>query len=148
MTTHQFNHMGLTVSDVDQSVEFYADILGLPRPPEGHDFEIKGAWLSNLVAADDAVIRVAFLPLDHGVLELLEYQHPEGKPTATLRNWDVGSAHLALNHPDVRGFYAANRERLPFNCEPQVVEGGPWAGTIVVYLTDPDGVSVELVQSV
>lgn len=148
MTKH-FNHMGLTVSNLDRSVEFYCGGLGLPLPPEGHDFIIEGDWLSRLVGADDPRIRVAFIPLDHGVLELLEYQQPgDGKTTASLANWDAGSAHLALNIADLASFYERTRDELPYLSAPQQVEGGPWAGGLVVYLRDPDGNSVELVDAV
>lgn len=146
--TVQFNHMGLTVSDLERSLDFYCDALGLPRPPEGHVFPIEGAWLEKLVGADEPLIRVAFVPLDHGVLELLEYHRPnDGRPSASLRNWDVGSGHLALNIPDLPGFYSANKDRLDFLSEPQTVGVGPWSGGLVVYLRDPDGNPVELVDA-
>lgn len=146
--TERFNHMGLTVSDLERSIQFYCDGLGLPHPPEGHIFHIEGEWLGNLVGADDPRIRVAFVPLDHGVLELLEYERPgEGRKSASLRNWDTGSAHLALNMTDLAGFYEEKKERLDFVSPPQVVPNGPWGGGLVVYLRDPDGNSVELVDA-
>lgn len=147
MTAH-FNHMGLTVSSLERSLHFYCGELGLPRPPEGHVFPIEGQWLGELVGADDPRIQVAFVPLDHGILELLEYQRPgTGKSEASLRNWDVGSAHLALNVIGLAAFYEERKDRLPFLSAPQVVESGPWGGGLVVYLRDPDGNPVELVDA-
>ena len=78
-----------------------------------------------------------------------EYQQPgDGKTTASLANWDAGSAHLALNIADLASFYERTRDELPYLSAPQQVEGGPWAGGLVVYLRDPDGNSVELVDAV
>lgn len=146
--TARFNHMGLTVTDLERSLEFYCTELGLPHPPEGHVFPIEGEWLGKLVGADDPRIRVAFVPLDHGILELLEYERPgNGLETASIRNWDAGSAHLALNVVDLPAFYEAKKDRLDFLSAPQTVEGGPWGGGLVVYLRDPDGNPVELVDA-
>jgi catechol 2,3-dioxygenase-like lactoylglutathione lyase family enzyme len=144
--SRRFNHMGITVFNLERSLDFYCGELGLPRPPEGHVFTVEGAWLGKVVGADDPRIRVAFIPLDDGILELLECEKPQdGTTAASLRNWDVGAAHLALNMPGLQDFYDRNRRRLDFVSEPQTVEGGPWSGGTVVYLRDPDGISVELV---
>lgn len=143
----RFNHMGITVSDIDVSLEFYCGALGLPKPPEGHVFTIDGPWLGELVGAGDPEIRVAFIPLDHGILELLQYRRPSnGKQNASLQNWDVGSAHLAVNMVGLLDFYEKKRDELPFLSAPQVVAQGPWTGGYVVYLRDPDGNSVEIVD--
>ncbi|NHB84409.1 hypothetical protein G7085_06810 [Tessaracoccus sp. HDW20] len=70
------NHVGITVSNLERSVEFYTR-LGFGEPPAEWIFTIEGDWLSKLVQEEEAVIRVAFLPMDEGsVLELLEYQTP------------------------------------------------------------------------
>lgn len=143
----RFNHMGITVANIERSIEFYCGSLGLELPPDGHIFTIEGEWLGKLVGADEPEIRVAFVPLDHGVLELLEYHNPAtGKQAASLENWDVGSSHLALNLVGVVDFYEANKHALQFVSAPQIVASGPWSGGYVVYLHDPDGNSVELVD--
>lgn len=141
------NHVGITVSDLEQSIEFYTR-LGFGQPPADWVFTIEGEWLSKLVAEDGAIIRVAFLPMDEGnVLELLEYQVPKGAQTNEKPNRDTGAMHVALNVDDVWALYEELKDTIEFNCEPQVVATGPWAGGKVVYLDDPDGIPVELVQS-
>jgi len=143
-----FNHMGITVSDIDQSVEFYCGVLGLPRPPDAHVFCAGGPALSRVVGASGARLRVAFVSLGGGILELLEYKQPAtGSQSSSLQNWDVGSAHLAINVVGLQEFYEAKKDVVEFLSEPQLVEGGPWPGALVVYLRDPDGIPVELVDA-
>lgn len=142
------NHVGLTVSNIESSVEFYSGLLGLGAPPEDWVFVIGGEWLGKLVAEDAPVARVAFLPMDGDtVLELLEYQQPAGEKTNTRPNRDVGAMHLAINVDDVDAVYERLKGLVRFNSEPQTVPNGPWAGGRVAYLQDPDGTPVELVQS-
>jgi glyoxylase I family protein len=146
--SNRFNHVGITVSNLERSIDFYTRILGLDVPPEGWNFSIEGDWLGRMVGSEDPEIRIAFIPLDHGILELLEYQRPtDGLQSATLRNWDVGAMHVCLNINDLAGFYRDNKDTVNFTSEPQVVKGGPWQGGLVVYLHDPDGISVELADT-
>ncbi|GAB3815913.1 VOC family protein [Tessaracoccus terricola] len=142
------NHIGVTVSNLERSIEFYTK-LGIQQPPAEWVFPISGEWLSKLVQEEGAEIRVAFLPVqDDVVLELLEYQTPQGAKTNTKPNRDAGAMHIALNVDDVDEVYNRLRGEVEFNSEPQTVEMGPWAGNRVVYLNDPDGTPVELVQNV
>lgn len=145
--TKILNHVGITVKSLDRSVEFYTQVLGLNAPPEVGIYAIDGKWVGTLIGADDAHIKIAFIPLDDGTLEILEYVTPDdGVPSASLRNWDVGAAHLCLNIDGLADFYDSHRETVDFTSEPQTVESGPWQGGLVVYLRDPDGISIELVD--
>ena len=67
------HHVGLTVSDLDQSFAFYERLLGRLR-----DFstESDGAILSKAVGVPDARLRFGFITLGSVHLELLEYQNP------------------------------------------------------------------------
>ena len=143
------NHVGITVSNLERSIAFYTS-LGLGEPPADWVFTIQGHWLSQLVQEEDAVIRVAFLPIDDGsVLELLEYQQPEGEKANTRPNRDVGAMHLALNVDNIdEAYQRLSAAGVAFNSEPQTVAMGPWAGNRVAYLSDPDGTPVELVMNV
>lgn len=142
------NHVGITVSNLERSIEFYVG-LGFGSPPADWIFTIEGEWLSRLVSEQDAVIRVAFLPMgDDSVLELLEYQSPTGEKHNEKPNRDVGAMHVALNVENVQDVYERLKDVVQFNSPPQIVGMGPWAGDKVVYLNDPDGTPVELVESV
>ncbi len=141
------NHVGITVSDLDRSIEFYTS-MGFGQPPQEWIFTIEGDWLSELVEEEGAVIRVAFLPMDDCVLELLEYKSPQGEKANSRPNRDAGAMHVALNVDDVDAIYAQLKDTVEFNSPPQTVAMGPWAGNKVAYLKDPDGTPVELVQDI
>lgn len=141
------NHVGLTVANIERSVEFYSGLMGLGEPPQDWIFTIGGDWLAQMVAEEGAVARVAFLPMDDIILELLEYQTPQGEKTNDRPNRDAGAMHLALNVDDVDATYERLKDKVVFNSPPQTVPNGPWAGGRVAYLRDPDGTSLELVQS-
>jgi catechol 2,3-dioxygenase-like lactoylglutathione lyase family enzyme len=80
-------------------------------------------------------------------IELLEYLAPPQRKGHTLRPCDIGSAHVALivddlgvilNAIDASGWKAAGK--------PQVLHSGPNAGKRVVYVRDPDGITIEFMQ--
>jgi catechol 2,3-dioxygenase-like lactoylglutathione lyase family enzyme len=80
--------------------------------------------------------------------ELLEYQEPRGERRAREPN-HAGSAHLCFVADDLEAEY----ERLKalgvhFRTRggPQTVEGGPNDGGKGLYLEDPDGNAVEVIQ--
>lgn len=141
------NHVGVTVSDIERSILFYTELMGLGQPRE-EVFIISGDWLSQMVLEEDAAAKVAFLPMDGVVLELLQYVQPVGEPTNTKPNRDAGAMHIALNVADLDATYERLKEKVAFNSPPQTVPTGPWAGSRVAYLRDPDGTPIELVQSI
>ena len=133
------NHVGLTVSDLDASVAFYTEVLGmtveLPRYRSG------GAWFDTLTGNDGAVIDVAMLRSGSLVLQLVQY-HAGGDPNAFTGHARVGNVHLSVDVEDVEARHA---ELAPAYDPTPVVEL-PFPGARSFYVRDPDGVPVELIQ--
>ena len=72
-------HTGLTVSNLDKSVEFYQDVLGLElifrvddRAPGWNN-----DYIGRLVGIPNAELREAWLALGDHVVELVEYLSPK-----------------------------------------------------------------------
>lgn len=121
-------HTMLRVGDLDRSLAFYCDVLGMTllrrKDYPGGEFT-----LAFVGYGDEA---------DHTVLELTYNWGKEG--------YDLGDAygHIALGVEDIYGTCEAIRARGG-----QVVrEPGPMkhGSTVIAFVQDPDGYKVELIQ--
>ena len=140
------HHMGLQVADLERSVAFYRDVLG---------FSVIFAWnpqadyIRELVGYRGADIHAAVLrlPGSEVVLELLEYRNVARTPVDT-GTANPGTAHIAFFVDDLDTLYAELQERGVRSVSPPVTPTiGPNEGGRAVYLIDPDGIRVELIQT-
>src|SRR5512145_1629412 len=69
--------IGLTVSDLDRSVEFYTKVLSFEKVTE---FEVDGSEYEHLHGVFGLRIRAARLRLGDEFIELTEYLAPRGRP--------------------------------------------------------------------
>lgn len=143
------HHVGITVSDLDRSVAFYHDVLGLqfvvpPTPWFEGDHLARGLGVLPPVA-----LRVALFEVGEGAtwFEVLQYRTPPSTTRQALPQSDIGAAHVAFHVDDIATTFAELRSKgVPFNSEPNTVDDGPLAGWRWVYFTDPDGHTMELVE--
>jgi catechol 2,3-dioxygenase-like lactoylglutathione lyase family enzyme len=139
------NHVGLTTADLDSSVRFYGDGLGLRLRDRG---ETDSPELSTLIGLSDTKLRWAEFYLPGGqILEILEYVSPTGTPLVQ-RTCDPGSAHFAF---EVRGIDALydrlEQQGVTVRSRPVLIEEpGDWEGYRCIYAVDPDGFTVEFVE--
>ena len=150
MSARSIFHVGFVVSDLDASLRFYCEGLGLELR---HRQLQNNAYTSSLVGYPDAVLEIAQLrfrdaapPPSGHVIELINYRRPTSAP-ADLERSTLGAGHLAFVVDDV----SEMSERLRsfgaqlINEPIQITEGintGGWD----VYLHDPDGIVLELLQ--
>ena len=140
------HHTSRTVSDLDRSLAFYRDLLGMPVEL---DTEMQGEMLEREVAMPGAHLRICLLRTGADtVLELLQYLQPVGTPfPAGVRPADVGTHHVALLVADIRASYdALTRAGVEFTYPPQEVDAGYFRGHWTAYCYDPDRLIVELWQ--
>jgi catechol 2,3-dioxygenase-like lactoylglutathione lyase family enzyme len=145
MTVCGIDHAGITVASLKEALRFYRDLLGLRVTDEGED---SGPELDAITGLSGVRIRYAELDLGAGqVLEVIEFHPPEGRRLAQDPR-DPGAGHLALRVDDVDALYArlvAAGVTVPG--QPTTITApGPWNGARCVYVEDPDGRTVELVQ--
>lgn len=151
MTINSVWHTGFTVSDIERSIAFYTEAVGLELR---HRQEQENEYTSTFVGYPDAKLKVAQFSLpagSHGpsghVLELAEYVRPRGETLAPGSN-AVGSGHLAFETDALD----ATLERMraaggtPVS-EPVAITAGINRGGRTVYVRDPDGITIELVQA-
>ena len=139
------HHTGLTVRDLERSLAFYRDVLGMEVLFEQ---EKEGGYLGAIVGYPDAHVRMAHLAFrgDAQRIELFQYVAPEprGEPGEPR---DVGITHVCLRVDDVDALAARLRAAgAEFFSDPVLVDTGANAGGKGVYLRDPDGVILELFQ--
>ena len=145
MTVRGIDHAGITVASLEASLGFYRDLLGLSVIGEGED---SGPELDAITGLSGLRMRYAELDLGAGqLLEVIEFGRPEGKRLVQAPR-DAGAAHLALRVDDVDELCArlvAAGVTVPGR--PTTINApGRWSGARCVYVEDPDGRTVELVQ--
>jgi catechol 2,3-dioxygenase-like lactoylglutathione lyase family enzyme len=135
----QIHHAGLTVSDLERSVTFYTTFFGLRVLSRN---QLLGRMISAQTDLEGVVIDTALLAGDNALLELLCYRSPEGRSVA-LRACDPGAAHVCLVVADLDATYEAMRaDGVPLHAHPAQLG----AGTKMMYVRDPDGIMVEVIQ--
>jgi len=140
------DHTGITVSNLERSLAFWRDVLGFELSHTAHQ---AGEMAKEITGVAGAEIKLAVVKAPDGhKIELLEYLAPPGrKQDVHLRPCDVSHVHVALIVDDLdavlqkiaeSGWKAAGI--------PQTLTAGPNAGKRVVYVRDPDGTTIELMQ--
>jgi glyoxylase I family protein len=139
----RLDHVSVTTADLDRSITFYRDVIGIPLVERG---ELEGGELETLVRRAGARARWAELALGGGqVLELLQYLAPDDE-AVEQRPWRAGATHigLAVESLDVvlSRLVAAGVEAS----EVVTLREPGWEGVRCVYSSDPDGVAIELLE--
>jgi catechol 2,3-dioxygenase-like lactoylglutathione lyase family enzyme len=147
MTVTRIDHVGITVSDLDRALGFYRDLLGLSVLT---DSTLSEPEVADLLGLDSVQLRIVDLDSGDGrVVELIQYLQPKGT-RIDYESADPATAHIAFTVDDL----AAVRERLVqggttiVSRRPITISepGGSFDGAICLYVRDPDGVILELVQ--
>ena len=104
-----FNHVGITVTDIDEGVRWYERVLGCQVVMPPMDAREDGSHFARIVAdifgKGFKRLRIAHLSTAEGVgIELFQFY----RPRSTLRkpNFDyarTGIFHICITDPDIRG---------------------------------------------
>ena len=134
------SHIGICVSDLERSLRFYCDGLGF-SPAEAH--AIGNEFADTLEVPRDVVLTSQFIRREGLAIELLHYESPgtHGRP-AESRN-QLGITHLSFWVDDLE-----SAERRLVESGGRVIERTrtKGEGIRILFLADPDGTRVELMQ--
>jgi catechol 2,3-dioxygenase-like lactoylglutathione lyase family enzyme len=148
MSQLRLNHVSVTCADLERSLAFYRDLLGLTVLDQGEvDFKASPAH-REIIGLGDVRLRCAEIALgEHAFLELFEYLEPRGKPVCS-RTCDPGDTHFALTvDTDIEGLHdRLTAAGVPTRSRPTTLTGGEWVGAKAFYASDPDGVTVEFIE--
>ena len=140
-------HIGIQVCNVERSVRFYTEHLGFKRVLRASRSE---PYVQKVVGYfPDVTLEIAELeiPGTEVRLEIVEYRGVAGTPVDPATA-NPGTMHFSLFVKDLDAMYARMRARgVEFVSAVQTSTAGPLTGGKVVYLKDPDGIRVELVET-
>ena len=140
-----FFHTGFVVKDLEKSVAFYTDVLGMRIAAR---VERKGEFANQLLGFPDAHIKGALVDKGEGhQLELIQYISPPSGSGRVKRN-DLGASHLAFFVDDLDRLYRDTCHRgLQYRKRP--AEHRDESGKLLrkaAYCQDPDGNWLEFVE--
>lgn len=131
-----WNHVGLSVADLDRSIRFYRDVLGFV---ERNRLEIPDAVASTLLRVPEPVgLTAVYLTLGTTVLELLHFDRPDNEPRRDRPMTEPGLTHISFTVDDVSAACASVIE-----CGGEVLDDTDMGG-FAILVRDPDGQVLEL----
>lgn len=141
--TRRFSHVAIAVSDLEASVRFYAEGLGFEPGP---CFE-SGDEVAGVSEVSPPVrMKSQYLTKESFRLELMAWETPEVHGSPSLTRNQRGLTHLSFEVDDIAAaeadLLALGGVKLPdarveLDTEPVIS---------LVFLTDPDGTRIELLQ--
>ena len=141
------DHSAIAVSDTEQSLSFYRDILNLEVAGHGNNKGDTQAALDNLPVADVKLTTIESAKIN---IELLNYQQPQDSRPRP-QNWkisDLSHRHLILEVPDLRSSLEALQRYAISDSSPRIVPlPDDYRYTAGILTQDPDGHSILLVTA-
>ncbi|MEH3126724.1 VOC family protein [Agrobacterium cavarae] len=139
------DHMGFSVASLEEAIQFWTEAMGFSLARRG---EMGGEFLREATGVDDPRCRMALVTAPNGYpIELLEYS-TGGRLGQTPRSAGaIGAAHIAITVADIRMAIArVETAGWAVKGSPQPIPAGPRSGTMVAYISGPDGITIELMQ--
>ena len=143
----KFWHAGMVVENLERSIEFYTEGLGLNLIAAP---VVTGQGISSLVGYEDSHLKEAFLGtgdektvMDPGTLALIEYVNPSSAERVTPERNAIGAGHVAVLVDDLDEIFARLVDMGAGTLGPPTRINDATRGC---YLTDPDGNWIELVE--
>jgi len=150
MTSWHFSrihHLGMTVRDIEHSIEFYRGTLGMTLI--GRRECVHEDYVAQQTGYPDVKLSVASFrvqPESEQSLEVVQYLDHVGEPADTSTN-RPGNTHLCLVVNDLEAAYGDLESKgVRFRSPPVKITAGPNRGGLVVYFYDPDQYVIEMFQ--
>src|SRR3989454_1158157 len=144
----QVGAIGMTVSDMDVSVDFYSKILSFEKVS---DVEVTGEDYERFQGVFGLRMRVVRMRLGYEYIELTEYLAPKGRPVPVdSRSNDRWFQHIAIITSDMDKAYTLLRQNKVEHASSGPQRLPDWnknaGGIKAFYFKDPDEHPVEILQ--
>lgn len=143
------DHIGFTVPDLDQAVDFFVNVIGCEAFYELGPFDAEDNWMEEQLNVHPRAVmnKLKFLRCKHGSnFEIFEYSAPDQNSTQP-KNSDVGGHHLAFYVEDFdTALEYLKSKNVKILGEPVVRVAGPSGGQTWVYFLAPWGMQLELLS--
>jgi catechol 2,3-dioxygenase-like lactoylglutathione lyase family enzyme len=146
MNVRAVNHVCFTVSNLEESVDFWSHLLGYG--PESRT-EYAGDDDRAVIGYPEVRLSAAYFQLPGGLLlELFQYHEPPSVPANSSETYVVGNAHLGIVVDDLDEAYSRLQgTEASFRSDgPVRLKGGQHAGGRSMYVRDPDGITIEILD--
>jgi catechol 2,3-dioxygenase-like lactoylglutathione lyase family enzyme len=139
--------VGMTVADMDRSVEFFSKVLSFEKVS---DVEVWGSEYERLQGIFGIRMRVVRMKLRREMVELTEYLAPQGRPIPVdSRSNDHWFQHIAIVVSDMDKAYQHLRGHKVRHASTAPQKIPEWnkaaAGIRAFYFRDPDGHHLEVI---
>lgn len=147
----QVAHIGITVSNLERSIKFYRDVLGL-------DFQgqmiMEGDSTDRLFNIKDCKVKVAYLNASDNIntppIELLEFNKKQEEKEDMKLN-KVSISEICFSVKAIDRLYKELKEKgVEFLSQPQELDlrDQGFGRSKAVYFKDPDGIILELIETI
>jgi len=133
------HHVGITVADLDRTVDFYAETFDLDVVAE---FSVGGDAFAEAVAVEGASAEFAHLDAGGTTVELVAYE-PVGEGSIDPELNRPSATHLGLSVEDVESFYESLADDVETLSPPRTTS----SGTTVLFVRDPEGNLIEVLDA-
>ncbi len=128
----KIDHIGIAVKDLDETLKFYEDVLGIK--------------CTSKEVVEDQSVRVAFLPVGDSEVELLESTTEDGPIARFIEKKGEGIQHIAFKVDDIEAKIKELEEKgvRLIDKEPRYGAGG--ARIAFLHPKSTSGVLIEISQ--
>lgn len=132
MEVKRIDHIGITVSDIEQAGKFYTDILGLE--------------IEDIEYVADQKVNVAFVPIADSEVELLASTEPDGPVAKYLDSRGEGIQHIAFRVENIEDALKELNEKGVRLIDQEPRKGAGGARIAFIHPKETNGVLVELCE--
>ena len=129
---HKVDHIGVAVSNLEEALKIYTDVLGLKL----HGTEV----------VEEQKVRVAFMPVGDTEIELLESTDPEGPIAKFIEKRGEGIQHIAFRVDDIEEALEQMRQKGVRLIDEKPRYGAGGARIAFLHPKSTGGVLVELCE--